>query len=397
MTAAPDTAPRATRRVPAAALAALAGPVSFGITGPALVLGDIARALDVTIPAATSVVTAFGWGIAVGTPLMGALLARRGPRVALLVFALLIAVGAGLVLAVPVLAALVVGSGLQALGAAGMVVVAMSLAGDARAMGAVTSAMAGLGAVAPLIGTQVEAALAWPAVLAMTVLSLAAVPFVLRRAEPRPAAAEPFDALGALLLTGLVTALVLVPQHPLPAAGGAIAAATLLALHVRRVPHGFLPKAALAARRFTISAVLALLLAVVNFGLVYAAPVRLADLTGWDAGGLGLAVVVPYLTGGALSWLLVARSGRLRYPVLAAVLAAAAAAALAAVALGAAVLPILFAGMLTGSLAASTGQGALALHAGAAVPAAQRATAMGLFNLCYLLGAAFGPAIAALA
>ncbi|MFD0345882.1 hypothetical protein ACFQ0M_06930 [Kitasatospora aburaviensis] len=31
-----------------------------------------------------------------------------------------------------------------------------------------------------------------------------------------------------------------------------------------------------------------------------------------------------------------------------------------------------------------------------ATPAAQRPTAIGLFNLCYQLGGAFGPAIAAL-
>jgi DHA2 family metal-tetracycline-proton antiporter-like MFS transporter len=56
---------------------------------------------------------------------------------------------------------------------------------------------------------------------------------------------------------------------------------------------------------------------------------------------------------------------------------------------------LVFAGML-GSLAAATGQGALALRAGAAVPPSVRPAAMGLFTLCFLLGAAFGPAIAAL-
>ncbi|MCT2590785.1 MFS transporter [Streptomyces sp. N2-109] len=401
--------------MPAVALAALAGPVSFGITGPTLVLGDIAHDLEVSIPAATSVVTAYGWGIAVGTPTMGVLVARRGVRAALAVCALLIAVGAGLVLTVPVLAALVVGAGLQALGAAGMVVVAMSLADSARAMGMVTSSMAGLGALAPLIGTRVSSALSWPAALAMTVLSLAAIPAVLRGAERhRPGASRlpqdrgraadratgagsRFDALGATLLVGLVTALVLVPRHPLPAGGVALAAVVLLAAHLRRTPHGFLPAALLTNHRFVFSAGIAFLLAVANFGIVYAAPELLDDLTGWSDGGLGIAVAVPYLAGGVLSWYLVARSGRLAYPVLATALACAAAAAVAAVVFGAAVLPLLFAGMATGSLAASTGQGALALHAGAAVQEPQRVTAMGLFNLCYLLGAAFGPAIAALA
>lgn len=53
-----------------------------------------------------------------------------------------------------------------------------------------------------------------------------------------------------------------------------------------------------------------------------------------------------------------------------------------------------FAGMLTGSLAASTGQGALARRGTAATPVRTQPTAIGLVNLCFLLGVAFGPAIA---
>ncbi|MEU6857334.1 MFS transporter [Glycomyces sp. NPDC046736] len=392
-----DTAAPRTGRAPAVALAALAGPMSFGITGPALVLGDIARDLDVTIPAATTVVTAFGWGIAVGTPTMGALLTRYGPRVALSLCSLLIAAGAALVLAVPALPALVVGSGLQALGSAGMVVVAMSLAASPAAMGAVTSSLAGVGAVAPLIGIQVSAALSWQAVLAMTLLSLIAVPFVLRSVGRGTEVEAPrFDAWGALLLTALVTALVFVPQRPLPALVAVAVTAVLLAAHLRRRPHGFVPADLLANRVFAASAGIAFVLAVANFGIVYAAPGRLGDLTAWTPGQLGLAVAVPYLFGGVTSWLLVARSARLRYPTLITALLLASAAAVAAVTLGNALVPLLFAGMATGSLAAATGQGALALRATKST-STQSATAMGLFNLCYLLGAAFGPAIAALA
>ncbi|MEV0646452.1 MFS transporter [Phytomonospora sp. NPDC050363] len=389
------------RRTSAFALAALAAPMSFGITGPALVLGDIAGDLGVSVPAAASVVTAFGWGIAVGTPTMGALLSRRGLRAALIVCSLLIAAGTALVLTVAVLPALVLGSGLQALGSAGMVVVAMSLAESARDMGTVTASLAGLGAVAPLIGTQVSSALSWPAVLAMSALSLIAVPAVLRGARHRPPVEEPtagrFDAVGAVLLVAVVTALVAVPKQPLLAGGGALATAALLALHMRRRPHGFLPAVVLTSRRFLLSAGIAFLLAVANFGIVYAAPERLGELTGWTDGPLGIAIGVPYLVGGVVSWTLVARSGRLTHPVLATVLTGAAVIAVTAVTLGSSVVPLLFAGMVTGSLAASTGQGALALHAAAAVPEPQRVSAMGLFNLCYLLGAAFGPALAALA
>ncbi|OQD57871.1 hypothetical protein BM536_000185 [Streptomyces phaeoluteigriseus] len=47
-------------------------------------------------------------------------------------------------------------------------------------------------------------------------------------------------------------------------------------------------------------------------------------------------------------------------------------------------------------LATSAGQATLAVYAAQTAPAAQRPTAIGLFNLCYQLGGAFGPAIAAL-
>ena len=59
------------------------------------------------------------------------------------------------------------------------------------------------------------------------------------------------------------------------------------------------------------------------------------------------------------------------------------------------VLAVVYAAMLLGSLSAATGQGALTLRAAASVPESLRPTAIGLFNLRYLLGAAFGPAIAA--
>lgn len=401
---APASPHRTGRRVSPFALAAFAGPLSFGITGPTLVLDDIAHDLDVSVASATSVVTVFGWGIAVGTPLMGVLLARRGLRTALAVCALLIASGAALVLTVPVLAAVVAGAGLQALGAAGVVVISMSLAGSARSMGVVTATMAGLGALAPLIGTEVSDALSWPAALAMTALSLLALPAVLRGAGrgPDTSAArdgQPFDGTGAVLLVAVITALVFVPQRPLTAGACALVAAVLLAMWLRRRPDGFVPAVLLTAPRFVLSAGAAFLLAVANFGIVYASPELLGDLTGWSTGEMGLALAVPYLAGGAFSWFLVAASTRPGYRTLTGVLLGAGAGAVAvvtAVALGAEWVPLMFLGMTTGSLAASTGQGALALRAAAAVPEPRRATAMGLFNLCYLLGAAFGPALAAL-
>jgi MFS transporter, DHA2 family, metal-tetracycline-proton antiporter len=378
-------------------LALLAGPLSFGITGPTLVLVDIARDLDVSVADATSVVTAFGWGIAVGTPLAGVLLARRGLRAAFVLSALLVAAGATVVGTVPVLAALVVGTALQALGAAGLTVAALSVARSAAAMGTVTASLAVFGSVAPLVGTQVAEVLGWPMALMLPVLSLLAVPAVLRTVPAPPGrSAERFDLAGAVLLSGWVTALVLLPLQPVAAVVGVLVLTVLLAVHLRRRPAGFVPAELVHSPRFLVSAGVAFGLAVVNFGIIYAVPAMVTDLTGWTSTQLGLALLGPYLGGGAASWFLVSGSARLRFPVLVAVLAAGAAAAVAAVVLGAAMIALLFTGMVLGSLAASTAQGALGLRAREAASPGIRPTAMGLFTLWYLLGAAFGPAIAAL-
>lgn len=48
------------------------------------------------------------------------------------------------------------------------------------------------------------------------------------------------------------------------------------------------------------------------------------------------------------------------------------------------------------SIAAASGQGVFAVHSTKAVPDEERPAAIGLFNLFYLLGAAFGPAIVSL-
>lgn len=404
------TSVTAARPVAPAWLAVLAAPLSFGITGPTLVLGELERDLGVSPASAASVVTAFGWGIAVGTPLTGVLLARRGHRSTVLLAIGLAVLGSALAVAAAVLAAgtgltggagltaMVVGAGVQGIGSAGFTVVALQLARSAAAMGAVTASMASLGAVAPLIGSQVSAALGWPAVLALPLVSLIAAPAALRAGAPaaeknRAAGADP---VGAVLLVAWVTALVFLPTRPLPAGLAVLVLTSALALHLRRRPDGFVPAAVPRSPRFVGSAALGFGLAVVNFGIVYTAPGLLAAQTGWTSAQLGVAFLVPYLAGGALSWFLVAGSARQPGRAVVAVLAGTSLLAVASVTFGAGVSGLVFAGMLLGSLAAATGQGALALRAGAAVPPSVRPAAMGLFTLCFLLGAAFGPAVAAL-
>ncbi|MGW5688910.1 MFS transporter [Nonomuraea sp. NPDC003754] len=381
--------------VPAVLLALIAGPMSFGIAGPTLVLPHAARGLALTIGAVTWMVTAFGWAIAVGTPLLAGLQNRRGARVALLTAAALVLLGAVMVMTTSALPFLVAGSALQGLGTAGLTTIAMSLTGSPRAMGLVTASLATIGAAAPLIGDVVSDHLGWRAALALPVLSVAGVPFVLRSRPVTPVSGRRLDPTGMMLLTALVTALVFIPHSWQAGVGAAVIAGTLLALRLRARPDGFVPLGVVRAPAFLIAAGSAFVLAVVNFGLIYALPPLLTGNAGWSSGQVGLAITWPLLFGGLASYLVIAMIERrpLLFPVVLFLVLAGTAAVTAALS----VTPMaLLSAQALASLAAASGQGVFANRARAAVPEAQQPAAIGLFNLAYLLGAAFGPAITTL-
>lgn len=383
-----------TGRVSAGWLALLAGPLSLGIAGPALILPKVAADLGVSVTAATMLAVAFGWGTAVGTPLLAGLLGHKGPRFALMACGLLVVAGTLTVTTAPALPVLVVGNALQALGGAGMVVIAMHLAGSTAAMGFVTASLASVGAVAPLIGSLVADLASWRAALALPVISLLAIPAIIRKALPEAPAGGRFDALGALFLTAVVTALVAVPHAPLIAAAAAIVAVALLGMHVRRRPEGFVPATLIRTKEFRTSAGLGLALAVANFGILYAAPRMLADRSEWTTSEIGTVMVFPYLVGGLASWFLVTAAAKVAAKLAIAGLAGGSLLAVFLVVTGAPI-PLLIVAMALGSMAAATGQGVLVLRATKAVADQYRASTVGLITLCYLLGAAFGPAIAA--
>ncbi|MFC4061193.1 MFS transporter [Planomonospora corallina] len=375
-------------------LALLAGPLSFGIAGPSLILPDAARDLGSPLGTATWIVTAFGWAIAIGTPLMAGLQSRQGARRALITCSVLVALGAALVTAVPSLPVLVLGSAVQGFGTAGFTTIAMSLSGSARSMGLVTASLATVGAAAPLIADLVAGVLSWRAGLVLPALSLLAVPGVLRHRLAGPAPGASFDPRGAVLLTVLVTALVFVPHLWTVAGAATVAAGGLLALHLRTEPDGFVPVPVVRSPVFLLASGLAFLLAAANFGMIYLLPALLAERTGWTSGAVGAAILWPLLFGGLVSYGTIAATAKAPVKAVAVLFSGLAAAGVALAGAGVSPAVLLVAQAFT-SLAAASGQGAFAARATAAVPGRARATAMGLFNLCYLLGAAFGPAIAA--
>lgn len=394
--ATPHTAPRV-GPVPVLWLALMATPLAAGANAPVLIFPDMARSLGVSASTATWLVASYAWAMAVGTPLLAGLLRRRGLRAALHLAGALLVGGTLLVAASPWLPLTLAGRATQAAGGAGLAAVAMSLAGSARQMGVISAGFGILGASGPLLGAQLSQAVSWRLSLSVSVIAILAVPMVSRyAAAPAARAATPqdkFDARGAALLTTLATALVLLPHAPAAALGSSALAATLLALHVRRRPDGFVPAALIRRPLFLGSALLALALSGSYFTLLFSVPRLLTERAGWDATTAGTGQLVALLTGSALSWLLAAASARMSRAAVRAVLIGVGALA-AAIAVFASWGPLLLVATLGGVFAATGSNAVLSMHAASSAPEPQRPTAIGLFALCYQLGGAFGPAIA---
>lgn len=389
------TRPSAARQVPAAWLALLATPVAASANSPVLILPGMADSLGVRTASATWLVTVFAWAMAVGTPLMAGLLRRRGLGTALKLSATLIVTGTAVLAAAPWLPLAMAGRAAQAAGGAGLITAAMSLAGSVRRMGVITAGFGTLGAVGPLLGSAIADTASWRVSLAIGAVALLALPAVMRRADlSAPPRSTPFDGRGATLLVLTATALVLIPRHPLPAVAAASATGALLALHIRSHPTGFVPASLLRSRAFVLSAALACTLATSYFTLLFTVPQLLRDRTDWSAPTIGTGQLVALLAGSALSMALAAASARMTRPrVLTILITVGALAPLTAALTPWAPLLLLVATLAV--IATSAGQATLAVYATAATPGAQRPTAIGLFNLCYQLGGAFGPAIAA--
>ncbi|MGW8397011.1 MFS transporter, partial [Streptomyces lydicus] len=260
----------------------------------------------------------------------------------------------------------------------------------------ITAGFGTLGAVGPLLGSAIAGTASWRVSLAVGAVALLALPAVRRRADlSAPRQTTPFDGRGAALLVLTATALVLIPRYPIPAVAASLLTTVLLALHIRSNPTGFVPATLLRTRAFALSALLACTFATSYFTLLFTIPQLLRDRTDWSTSTIGTGQLFALLAGSVLSMVLAAASARLGRPrVLTILLTVGALAPLTALLTPWAPLLLLVATLAV--FATSAGQATLAVYATQAAPTTQRPTAIGLFNLCYQLGGAFGPAIAAL-
>ncbi|MEV4442946.1 MFS transporter, partial [Streptomyces sp. NPDC049577] len=312
----------APRPVPGIWLAVLAAPVALSANGPALILGDIGDGLDVSVTTVTWMVTAFGWAVAVGTPVAAALLRRRGVRLTLGLSTAAVLTGVLLIALASWFPLVLVARAVLGLGGAGLVTSAMNLAGTVRRMGWITAGSGVFGAVGPLAGKLLDDGLSWRVSLGVQLLCLLALPVVLRRLPEELAGRREgsLDARGAALLFALVTALVGMVRFPGPALGCAAVVAVLLALHVRARPDGFAPAALVRSPVFLAAAGLAFALSTSYFALLYSVPRVLADRVDWSTRAIGVGQMAALLAGSALSWFLAAVAARLRRPVVLTVL-----------------------------------------------------------------------------
>ncbi|MFI5800563.1 MFS transporter [Streptomyces sp. NPDC051677] len=392
-TRAPAAVSGSSRRVPILWLALLATPVAAANNAAVLILGDMSRSLGITTATASWLVTVFALTLAVATPLIATLLRRRGTRTALWASAAFVAVGTVLVAVSPWLPLTLVGRAGQAAGGAGMMTIAMNLAGTARRMGVISAGSGMLGAVGPLLGERLTDAASWRAALSILVVTLAAVPAVSRHATRTPPAEGRFDARGAVLLAGLSSGLVLLPSNPLPALTVAAVATALLVLHIRRRPEGYVPAAALRSPLFRSSVLIALVLSASYFTLLFAIPRLITDRAGWTTGSVAAGQMIAMITGSVCTLVFAAASARLgRTTVRAILLTIGACAAVAAVFAHSAI--VLFAAIGLAVFSATGANATQSMAAASAVPDRQRPTGIGLFQLGYLMGGALGPALA---
>ena len=385
----------------------LFGLAGMGSAAVAVTLPAIAADLGLSTGGASWIISLYALMLAVATAVYGRVADLAGIRLPLLVGVGLMTAGAllgalapsyGLLLA----ARLLQGTGAAAVPVLGMAIVSARYDGGVRmaALGRVAGTAAAVSALGPLAGGLVEDALGWRAVVALPVLGLLVVP-ALWRAIPTEGTGARLDLLGAVLVAGTATGLVLLVQSPASGVLVATVGAVLLGLgvpaaaaRVRRRPQGFLPLAVVREPVVVRSSLAASAVPAAWFALLIAVPAVLA-LRGWTPLHICLSRVpsavtgflAPRLAGPVLQRLGPARSLAVSGLTAAVALVVAAGGATAGSA------PLLVSAVMLVTFAFGLGQPALMAAVGGAVPADVRGVALGIATLVFLVGGGVGSAV----
>lgn len=402
------TAPTTTMAAPRVAglVGLLFGLAGMGSAAVAVTLPALAADLGLSTGGAAWVISVYALMLAVATAVYGRVADLAGIRLPLTVGIGLMTTGAVCGAFAPTYEALLSARLLQGAGAAcvpvlGMAIVSARYQGEVRAaaLGQVAGTAAAVGALGPLAGGLVEDLVSWRAVVALPALGLLVVP-VLWRAVPTEGSGARLDVLGALLVAGTASGLVLLVQSPSSGIVVASVGAALLALGlpsvlawVRRRPEGFLPRAVVSEPVVVRSALAAAAVPGAWFALLIAVPAVLAA-EGWEPLHVGLALVPSAVTGflaPRLAGPLLVRTGPARSL---AVSGATATVALLLAAGGAATgsAPLLVLAVILVTFAFGLGQPALMAAVGDAVPSEVRGVALGIATLVFLVGGGVGSA-----
>jgi len=391
----------------AALVGLLFGLAGMGSAAVAVTLPAIAEDLDLTTGGASWIISLYALMLAVATAVYGRVADLAGIRLPLLIGVGLMAGSALLGALAPsyellLAARLLQGTGAAAVPVLGMAIVSARYEGGVRttALGKVAGTAAAVSALGPLAGGLVEDAIGWRAVVALPALGLLVVP-ALWRALPTRGTGARLDVLGAVLVAGTATGLVLLVQSPASGALVATLGAVLLGLgvpaaaaRVRRRPEGFLPHAVVREPVVVRSALAASAVPAAWFALLIAVPAVLA-VEGWTPLSIGLALVPSALTGflaPRLAGPLLVRLGPARSLMASGVTASVALlVASGGAALGSVLL--LVAAVVLVTFAFGLGQPALMAAVGGAVPADVRGVALGIATLVFLVGGGVGSAV----
>jgi MFS family permease len=393
------------RRLPVL-LGLLFGLTGLGSAAVAMTLPTLGEALDVDAGDAAWTISLYALMLAVATPVYGRVSDLVGVRAPLLVGVALMSAGAVVGAAAPSFgillgARIVQGTGAAAIPTLGVTAVSHRFDGAVRglALGRMAGVTAALSSLGPLVGGVVEAVAGWRVVLALPVLGLLVVPFVWR-ARTGEGTGATLDVLGATLVGLTAAGLVLLVQSPATGIAVTVAGALLLVggtplvvRHVRRCPHGFLPRAVITDPTVVRSAVAAATVPSAWFGLLIAVPAVLVG-DGWQAWQVGVLLVPPAV----LSLLVPRFAGRLLARTGAArTQATAAALALLSIGIAAVGAFVVSAALLASAVglvvvAYGIGQPAMTAAVTGTVSADLRGSALGVGTLVFMVGASVGSA-----